>query len=81
VTALLLARDRPPTDTLAVGAERPEDVTQAALDEACEQACILQYIRGLPDGFDTDIGIKGAALSGGQRQVRPCAGRSVTMHS
>jgi ABC-type protease/lipase transport system fused ATPase/permease subunit len=52
-----------------VGASNPEQLTQEALEEACEQACILDFIRGLKDGFETEIGMKGAALSGGQRQV------------
>jgi ABC-type multidrug transport system fused ATPase/permease subunit len=52
-----------------VGASNPEQMSQEALEEACEQACILDFIRGLKDGFETEIGMKGAALSGGQRQV------------
>jgi ATP-binding cassette subfamily B (MDR/TAP) protein 1 len=54
----------------AVGAVNAGQVTQEALEEACDQACILDFIRGLKDGFETEIGMKGAALSGGQRQVR-----------
>jgi ATP-binding cassette subfamily B (MDR/TAP) protein 1 len=54
----------------AVGAVNADQVTQEALEEACDQACILDFIRGLKDGFETEIGMKGAALSGGQRQVR-----------
>lgn len=50
---------------------QPDQVSQEALEEACDQACILDFIRGLKDGFETEIGMKGAALSGGQRQVRP----------
>ncbi len=30
---------------------------------------ILSFIRSLPHGFDTDLGMKGGQLSGGQRQV------------
>ena len=52
-----------------MGASNPEQLSQEALEEACEQACILDFIRGLKDGFETEIGMKGAALSGGQRQV------------
>lgn len=53
-----------------MGAVNADQVTQEALEEACDQACILDFIRGLKDGFETEIGMKGAALSGGQRQVR-----------
>jgi ATP-binding cassette subfamily B (MDR/TAP) protein 1 len=52
-----------------VGAIDSESVTQAQLEKACEQANILDFIRGLKHGFDTEIGMKGSQLSGGQRQV------------
>lgn len=38
------------------------------MEEACRKACILDFIKELPDGFDTVIGENGAKLSGGQRQ-------------
>ena len=61
---------------LVVGAIDPSSVTQQALEEACRQACILDFIRNLKDGFETEIGMKGAALSGGQRQ-RLCIARAL----
>lgn len=62
--------------TLSVGAVDPNNVSQEALEKACAQACILDFIRGLKDGFETEIGMKGAALSGGQRQ-RLCIARAL----
>ena len=38
------------------------------LREACQAACIDEFIDSLPEGFDTAIGENGAKLSGGQRQ-------------
>jgi ABC-type bacteriocin/lantibiotic exporter with double-glycine peptidase domain len=38
------------------------------LDKACAKACILDFIRSLPEGYGTIIGEKGIKLSGGQRQ-------------
>ena len=35
---------------------------------ACEQACALEFIDALPQGFDTLLGERGVTLSGGQRQ-------------
>lgn len=42
--------------------------TQDDMIEACKKACILDYIMGLPYGFETLIGEGGSKLSGGQRQ-------------
>jgi len=61
---------------LLAGALNPDTVTQDDLEFACEQACILDFVRTLPDGFDTDLGMKGGRLSGGQRQ-RLCIARAL----
>jgi len=46
-----------------------EDVTREEVVAACRGALIHDFIRDLPDGYDTIIsGEKGASLSGGQRQ-------------
>lgn len=52
-----------------LGATKPmSEVTQEELEEACRDANILDFIKGLPDGFATDVGGKGSQLSGGQKQ-------------
>lgn len=46
---------------------RPE-ATRAEAERACEQAFASEFIHRLPQGFDTQLGERGATLSGGQRQ-------------
>lgn len=45
-----------------------KSATDKELYIVCAKANILDYIRGLPDGFDTIIGERGIKLSGGQKQ-------------
>ncbi|KAF8585704.1 P-loop containing nucleoside triphosphate hydrolase protein [Ramaria rubella] len=54
---------------ILLGAIKPEnEVTQEEIEAACRDANILDFIRSLPDGFDTEVGGKGSQLSGGQKQ-------------
>ncbi|TIB97937.1 P-loop containing nucleoside triphosphate hydrolase protein, partial [Wallemia mellicola] len=54
---------------ILMGAVKPhEEVSQQELEDACADANILDFIKGLPDGFETQVGGKGTQLSGGQKQ-------------
>ena len=44
------------------------DVTEEKLETAAKQAVIYDFIKSLPDGFDTKIGERGLGLSEGQLQ-------------
>ena len=46
---------------------RPE-ATAAEVEDAARRACAHDFIMGLPQGYDTDIGERGVRLSGGQKQ-------------
>lgn len=54
-------------ENILLGSAR-EDVTDEAIDFACREANIYDFIVSLPEGFDTVVGSKGALLSGGQKQ-------------
>jgi ATP-binding cassette subfamily B (MDR/TAP) protein 1 len=48
---------------------RVEDVTREEVVAACRGALMHEFVRDLPEGYDTFLsGEKGASLSGGQRQ-------------
>jgi len=54
---------------ILLGAIKPEsEVTQEEIEQVCRNANILDFIKSLPDGFDTEVGGKGSQLSGGQKQ-------------
>ncbi len=52
-------------DNLRYG--RP-DATQAEIEAAAEAAQAAEFIRSMPEGYDTIVGERGVTLSGGQRQ-------------
>ncbi|KAI0429203.1 ABC transporter [Xylaria sp. FL1042] len=45
-----------------------EEVSDKAIEHACREANIYDFIMSLPEGFNTVVGTKGALLSGGQKQ-------------
>ena len=47
---------------------RPEQIDCAAVERAARMARIDDFVRTLPEGYDTMIGEAGVRLSGGQRQ-------------
>ncbi|KAL4079013.1 multixenobiotic resistance protein [Scleroderma citrinum] len=54
---------------ILLGATKPiSEVTQEEIEAACQDANILDFIKSLPDGFETEVGGKGSQLSGGQKQ-------------
>lgn len=45
-----------------------DDLTDEEMIEACKMACLHDFIKKLPNGYDTIVGEGGISLSGGQRQ-------------
>ncbi|KAK4703180.1 hypothetical protein P7C70_g3040, partial [Phenoliferia sp. Uapishka_3] len=45
-----------------------DQVPQEAVEQACRDANIHDFVMSLPDGYNTEVGGKGAQLSGGQKQ-------------
>jgi ATP-binding cassette subfamily B (MDR/TAP) protein 1 len=56
-------------ENILLGADKdPKDVPEKAIEQACKDANIYDFILSLPDGFNTIVGSKGSMLSGGQKQ-------------
>lgn len=56
-------------DTIAANlAYGNPDVAREAIEQAARMAAAYDFIKALPDGFDTMVGERGLSLSGGQRQ-------------
>lgn len=51
-----------------VGANHVPVVPREAVVAACRTALLHEFIQSLPDGYDTQLGARGASLSGGQKQ-------------
>ncbi len=54
--------------------------TRAELLQAAEAAYVMEFVKDLPDGFETIVGNRGILLSGGQRQ-RIAIGRALLKNS
>ena len=54
-------------NNVAFGIEE-EDIDEAKVWEALEEAQLKEFVESLPDGLDTEVGERGVRLSGGQRQ-------------
>jgi len=64
-----------PQDALLFGVSILENLrygkphaTIQEIEEVCRKANILNFIKGLPEGFETDVGQAGVKVSGGERQ-------------
>lgn len=44
------------------------DATDEEIEEAAKQAHMVEFIKELPDGYETQVGERGLKLSGGQKQ-------------
>ncbi len=60
-----------------IGYGRP-DATEAQITAAAERAAADEFIRALPQGYETRLGERGVTLSGGQRQ-RLAIARAILM--
>ena len=55
-------------DNLVLGVEEERDVAKEEVEEACRAAMVHEFVKDLPDGYETHLGRAGYGLSGGQRQ-------------
>jgi ABC-type multidrug transport system fused ATPase/permease subunit len=55
------------SENVAVSVEEAAATTDA-IEQACKEAQMHDFITSLPDGYATQLGPKGVSLSGGQRQ-------------
>ena len=54
-------------DNIAYG-DNTREVPMDQIVRAAEQANIHDFIKSLPEGYNSSVGEKGAKLSGGQKQ-------------
>ncbi|EER45635.1 MDR efflux pump ABC3 [Histoplasma capsulatum H143] len=62
-------------DNVLLGVD-PAQFTDEDVQKACKDANIHDFISSLPEGYNTDVGVRGLAMSGGQKQ-RICIARAL----
>ncbi|KAK2793030.1 hypothetical protein FQN52_002178 [Onygenales sp. PD_12] len=62
-------------DNITLGVD-PTTVTDDDIQQAAKDANIHDFIVSLPEGYNTDVGLRGLAMSGGQKQ-RICIARAL----
>ncbi|KAK2807235.1 hypothetical protein FQN50_005522 [Emmonsiellopsis sp. PD_5] len=62
-------------DNITLGVD-PTTVTDDDIQQAAKDANIHDFIISLPEGYNTDVGLRGLAMSGGQKQ-RICIARAL----
>nr|AVT42122.1 ABC transporter B [Lissorhoptrus oryzophilus] len=55
-------------ENILYGAENPDQITEEELIRVAKEANVYEFVKQLPDGFDTVVGERGVMLSGGQKQ-------------
>lgn len=55
-------------ENVAMGAINGESLPRSTIEDACRSALMHEFVRDLPNGYDTALGTSGASLSGGQKQ-------------
>lgn len=55
-------------DNVSMGIIESVEPTQAQVEDALKSANILDFVKSLPEGLNTELGNRGTQLSGGQRQ-------------
>ena len=57
-----------------------ENISERRIKNAAKKACADEFIKALPDGYDSMVGDRGCKLSGGERQ-RIAIARAILRHS
>lgn len=55
-------------ENIQIGTREDTEVGSEAIETACRDAGIWEFILSLPEGLDTDVGSAGSLISGGQKQ-------------